>query len=162
MSHTVTVTRTTTTTTTSAIIINTGYFKTWPGIFKLFELILGIVTVGLVGYYYKYYASLPAVSFFLLIAVTFLIGTFLLLLACLLSISTASIIAKTIYEFVYHGFAFLLYLAAALTLLVEVNHNHNKYWAPYDEYFAASIIGLVLAVLYCLSAIFAYRSYRGL
>lgn len=39
MSHTVTVTRTTTTTSTSAIIINTGYFKTWPGLFKLLQLV---------------------------------------------------------------------------------------------------------------------------
>lgn len=39
MSHSVTVTRTTTTTTTSAIIINTGYLKTWPGILKLLELV---------------------------------------------------------------------------------------------------------------------------
>lgn len=38
MSHTVTVTRTTTTT-TSAIIINTGYLKTWPGILKILELV---------------------------------------------------------------------------------------------------------------------------
>lgn len=38
MSHTVTVTRTTTTT-TSAIIINSGYLKTWPGILKILELV---------------------------------------------------------------------------------------------------------------------------
>lgn len=39
MSHTVTVTRTTTTTTTSAIILNTGYLKTWSGLLKLAELV---------------------------------------------------------------------------------------------------------------------------
>ncbi len=41
MSHSVTVTRTTTTTTTSAILLNTGYFKTYPGLLKLFELVGG-------------------------------------------------------------------------------------------------------------------------
>lgn len=39
MSHTVTVTRTTTTTTTSAIILNTGYLKTWPGLLKLAQVV---------------------------------------------------------------------------------------------------------------------------
>ncbi len=39
MSHTVTVTRTTTTTSTSAIILNTGYCKTIPGILKIAEIV---------------------------------------------------------------------------------------------------------------------------
>lgn len=39
MSHTVTVTRTTTTTSTSAIILNTGYCKTVPGILKIAEIV---------------------------------------------------------------------------------------------------------------------------
>jgi len=165
MSHTVTVTRTTTTSTTSAIIINTGYLKTWPGILKLLELILGIVVVGLVSYYYnKYYHNISHVPeiFFLLMAVTFLVGTFLLLLSCLISISTASIISKTIYEVVYHGFAFILYLAASLTFIIEVNHWKRNYGVEYEPYFAAAVIGLVLSVLYLVSTIFALRSYRGL
>ncbi|GJQ71596.1 hypothetical protein Trydic_g11299 [Trypoxylus dichotomus] len=97
MSHTVTITRTTTTT-TSAIIVNTGYFKTWPGILKLLELILGIVNVGLVSYYFKdrYYYNAETLLF-LLMSTTFMIGTFLLLTSCLLSISTASIMPKTIH-----------------------------------------------------------------
>ncbi|KAB0794419.1 hypothetical protein PPYR_11258 [Photinus pyralis] len=161
MSHTVTVTRTTTTTTTSALILNIGYLKTWPGIFKLFQLLLGIVNVGLVGYYYnERFITVPA-TFFLLMAVTFLVGTFLILLSCLASISTASIIAKTFYEFIYHLFAFILYLAASLTLLVHVNQYKRSYYYIYDEYTAASVIGLIISILYLLSAIFAYRSYKS-
>lgn len=38
MSHTVTVTRTTTST-TSAIILNTGYVKSMPGLLKLTEVV---------------------------------------------------------------------------------------------------------------------------
>ncbi|CAG9862400.1 unnamed protein product [Phyllotreta striolata] len=165
MSHTVTVTRTTTTTTTSAIIINTGYLKAWPGLLKLAQLILGIVTVGIVSYYlnrYIRFVNTPEV-FFLLMAVTFLVGTFLLLTSCLISISTASIISKTIYEVVYHGFAFILLLAASLTFVIEINHRKQNYrGADYEPYFAASIIGLVNAALYLISTIFALRSYRGL
>ncbi|RZC37800.1 CKLF-like MARVEL transmembrane domain-containing protein 8, partial [Asbolus verrucosus] len=144
MSHTVTVTRTTTTTTTSAIILNTGYLKTWPGLLKLAQLILGIVVVGLVSYYYKKYYynnhNHTPETFFLLMAVTFLTGTFLLLLSCLISISTASIISKTIYEVVYHGFAFVLYLAASLTFIIEVNHWRRNYGQEYEPYFAAAIM----------------------
>lgn len=164
MSHSVTVTRTTTTTTTSAIIINTGYLKTWPGILKFAELILGIVTVGLVGYYYQRFQNLTQTpeTFFLLMAVTFMVGTFLLLMSCLISISTSSIISKTIYEVVYHGFAFLLLLAASLVFVIEVNHKKRTYYNDYEPYFAAAVIGLVNSVLYLLSTIFAQRSYKGL
>ncbi|CAH1967716.1 unnamed protein product [Acanthoscelides obtectus] len=165
MSHTVTITRTTTTTTTSAIIINTGYLKSWPGLLKFAQLILGIIVVGLVSYYvdkYHRYIQTPEL-FYLLIAVTFMIGTFLLLLACLISISTASIISKTIYEVIYHGFAFLLYLIASLVFITEVNHNkRSNYSYDYEPYLAAAIIGLVISLLYLLSAVFALRSYRGL
>lgn len=164
MSHTVTVTRTTTTTTTSAIILNTGYLKTWPGLLKLAQLILGAVVVGLVSYYYDRYQTYVQTpeTFFLLMAVTFLVGTFLLLLSCLISISTASIISKTIHEVVYHGFAFILYLAASLTFIIEVNHKKRSYSNDYEPYFAAAVIGLVISVLYLISTIFALRSYRGL
>lgn len=82
----------------------------------------------------------------------------------------------------FHGIAFVLYLAASLTLLIEVNHRRRDYGYEYQPYFAASvrflhryferpvivgrcsfqIIGLVLAGLYLLSTIFALRSYRGL
>ncbi|KAK9890692.1 hypothetical protein WA026_012044 [Henosepilachna vigintioctopunctata] len=163
MSHNITVTRTTTTTTTSAILINTGYLKTWPGLFKLFEMVLGAIAVGLVGYYYKgHYHGTPQ-TFFLLIAVTFLIGTFLILLSCLISIATASVISKTIYEVVYHGFAFILYLAASLTFFIEVNHYSNsRYDNLYESFFAAAIIGFAITGLYLLSTIYAMRNYRGL
>ncbi|XP_050304932.1 uncharacterized protein LOC126742334 isoform X2 [Anthonomus grandis grandis] len=164
MSHSVTVTRTTTTTTTSAIIINTGYLKTWTGILKFVELVLGIITVGLVSYYfekYSRYVQTPEI-FFLLMAVTFMVGTFLLLLSCLISISTSSIISKTIYEVVYHGFAFLMLLAASLTFIIEVNHKRNSYSNDYEAYFAAAVLGLINAGLYLLSTIFAQRSYKGL
>ncbi|XP_022916084.1 CKLF-like MARVEL transmembrane domain-containing protein 8 [Onthophagus taurus] len=160
MSHTVTVTRTTTTTTTSAIIINTGFLKTWPGVLKFFELILGVVVVGLVAYYKNTYIKTDVYLFFLLMAVTFLIGTFLLLLSCLVSISTASILPKTIYIFLYHLFAFLLYLIASIVFLIEVDKIRNS--NTYEPLFAAGIIGLIISVLYLGNTIFGYRSYKGL
>jgi hypothetical protein len=63
---------------------------------------------------------------------------------------------------VYHGFAFILYLAASLTLIIEVNYKKRNYGRDYEPYFAAAILGLVLSGLYILSTVFAMRSYRGL
>ncbi|XP_026745808.1 uncharacterized protein LOC113507150 isoform X4 [Trichoplusia ni] len=167
MSHSVTITRTTVATTRSTMYDNTGYLCTMPGFLKLAQLLLGAACVGVVGYYMDYggYSVIngKAELFFLLIAVTFLIGTFCILLACLLSMSTASILSKTIYELIYHGVAFVLYLCAGLTLLIEVNHQKNNYYRRgYEPYFAAAIMGLVQAFLYFMSTFLANRHYRGI
>ncbi|KAI8435037.1 hypothetical protein MSG28_003465 [Choristoneura fumiferana] len=77
--------------------------------------------------------------FYFLISVACLIGTFCLLTACLVSLSTASLISKTVYEVIYHGLAFILYLAAGLTLLIEVNHRKSSYRSQnYEPFLAAS------------------------
>lgn len=168
MSHTVTITRTTTTTSATPLFINSGYLKTTPGLLKLAELLLGAVCVGIMGYYwehgytYRYNTNTRPDLFFFLITVAFLIGTFCLLASCLFSLSTASIIAKTLYEVIFHALAFLLYLSASLTLLIEVNHRKKDYGRDYEPYLAAAIIGLVVSVLYLLSAFFANKTYRGI
>ncbi|CAH1404737.1 unnamed protein product [Nezara viridula] len=100
MSHTVTVTRTTTTTSTSAIIINTGYMKTFPGLLKLLEVVVGGVALTLICVYINdYYTRYGALSeqFFLAAVTTVFVASFCLLLSCLLSLSTATIIAKTMF-----------------------------------------------------------------
>lgn len=69
--------------------------------------------------------------FFLCTAVTCFVGTFCLLISCLVSLSTGGIISKTIYELIYHSVAFLMYLVAAILLIVlatdyrrETTHPH--------------------------------------
>ncbi|XP_043791597.1 uncharacterized protein LOC122714374 [Apis laboriosa] len=161
MSHSVTIRTQTVTSSSTAVIINTGYLRTWSGSFKLFELILGIVCVGIVGHHissqnYIYAAEL----FFFLMTTTFMIGTFILLLSCLASLSTSSIIAKTTYELLYHSIAFGLYLAASLTYIVHV--SNMKRYNEYEVLMAAAICGLVNSALYLLSTIIALRTYRGL
>ncbi|CAG0894974.1 unnamed protein product [Darwinula stevensoni] len=165
MSHTVTVTRTTTST-TSAIILNTGYVKTIPGLLKFLELIIGAVCVGIIGYYVdrygRDYAGLAVPElFFLLIATACMIATFCLFLSCLLSVATAAILPKTIFEVVYHFIATGLYLACAITLLVEVSEM-RKYSRSekLDAYLATAILGLINAGLYLCSAFLAVKSYR--
>ncbi|XP_046838485.1 uncharacterized protein LOC124433035 [Vespa crabro] len=160
MSHSVIIRTQTVTTNSTAIVINTGYIKTWSGILKFLQLALGIVCVGIAGDHFRprnYNTTTDL--FFLLIVTTFMIGTFILLLSCLSSLSTASIISKTIYELFYHSIAFGLVLSASLTLLVQVNKNNSR---EYELLLGASICGLVNSALYLLSTIIALRTYRGI
>lgn len=167
MSHSVTITRTTTSTTnTSYIVLNTGYLKTFPGLLKLFQLIIGVAVVTLMAIKFPDHYNLffrgnqnlnSAMLFHFLMATTFMIGTFCLLLACLTSLSTGGLIAKTIYELIYHTVAALLLLASSALLLVKLNDYNRQ-----DSLMAAGILGLVNTVLYFISAFLAHRSYRGI
>ncbi|XP_071563513.1 uncharacterized protein [Temnothorax nylanderi] len=158
MSHSVTIRTQTVTSSSSTIVVNTGYLKTWSGILKLLQVALGIVCVGIVGNEFGPRPHVTAELFFLLITTTFMIGTFILLLSCVTSLSTASILSKTIHELIYHSIAFGLLLAASLTLLVHIN-NYRRY--NYELLLGASICGLVNAGLYLFSTIIALRTYRG-
>lgn len=40
---------------------------------------------------------------------------------------------------IYHGVAFVLYLAAGITLMVEVNHYKDQYRRDYEPYLAAAV-----------------------
>lgn len=112
-------------------------------------------------YFNRYtYAHDSTELYFVLMAVAFLIGTFCLLLSCLISLSTGGIISKTIYELIYHSVAFILYVVAAILFLVKV--SNRNYGSLYEEFMVAAVLGLVCSVLYLFSAIYAQRSYRGL
>lgn len=158
MSHAVTITRTSTTTTgTSALIINTGYMKTIPGILKLFELIIGALCTFFVAYNFWSHYSRGTELFFLCIAVACVVGTFCLLLSCLVSLSTGGIISKTIYELIYHSTAFILYLVASILIVVKNNRYETSH-----PFMVAGILGVINSILYLASAIYAQRSYRGM
>ncbi|KAK7080394.1 hypothetical protein SK128_024240 [Halocaridina rubra] len=162
MSTQVTVHRMVTTTTTSALLINVGYLKTFPGLLKVFQIILGCVAVGIIGHYIKWTRNseyLIPELFFLLIATACLIATCLLLFSCLCSITTASIIPKTLFETMYHIVASLLYFACSLYLLIHLTENKN-YVREYVAKIAASALGLVNTALYILSSIYSVRTFR--
>lgn len=162
MSTQVTVHRMVTTTTTSAFLINVGYLKTFPGILKIFQIILGCVAVGIIGHYIHWSQrsdSLVPELFFLLIATACLITTSLLLFSCICSIATASIIPKTLFETMYHIVASLLYFASALYLLIYLT-NKTYRDSHYVAKTAASALGLVNCALYILSSIYSVRTFR--
>lgn len=122
MSQSVTITRTTTSSSnTSYIVLNTGYLRSWPGLLKLLQLVLGVICVAILGLHSNGYYSNEL--FFFHMSVCFMIGTFILLLSCLVSLSTGGIISKTIYvslaykeESLNHGF---FYRKSYITLLLE-------------------------------------------
>lgn len=100
MAHTVRIT-TTTTENSNVTVLNTGYMRTTGGLLKLAQLILGIVTVALVAWYHNTYVH-AANTFFLLMAVAFLISTTCLLVAIVASWSTGALIAKTLFVSIVH------------------------------------------------------------
>ncbi|KAJ9593219.1 hypothetical protein L9F63_015218 [Diploptera punctata] len=163
MSHSVTITRTTTTTSSTAIILNTGYLKTAGGLLKLFQTVLGAICIGLVATYLKKSTLLTygrtETLFFLLVVTAFFITTALLLISCLASFMTASMLPKTIFEVIYHVVGFALLLAAGIVFMVYIKDKERHY--EYDVCLAASIICLVNAALYLFSTILAFRTYRG-
>lgn len=60
----------------------------------------------------------------------------------------------------YHSVATILLLAASLNLIIELSNYRYKSLKQYDSYIAASVLGLVNAVLYAVSTFLAHRSYR--
>ncbi|XP_013119066.1 uncharacterized protein LOC106096067 [Stomoxys calcitrans] len=163
MSHSVTITRTTTN--TSYIVLNTGYLKSFSGLLKLCQLLLGAAMVGIFSYYQQNGYCFPGydgIVFAFLMSVTFMIGTFCLLLSCLTSLSTGAIISKTIYELIYHFVAAILLLACSLQVIIILSDRGHRGNKQLDAYFAAGIIGLINAALYFISTLLAHRSYRGI
>lgn len=179
MSHSITVTRTTTTAaSSSAVVVHVGYVRTLPGVLQLLETILGAVCLGLIGYYGSHTAGVfgnrsqrkidgfasgsEEVALFLT-SFGFLVTTFLLLVSSFASFATSSFLPKTLFELLYHLFAFMFYLGSSVALLVVVSRrNERAYYVEfgYEGKMSASVIGLVNSFLYLISAIFSFRSYR--
>ncbi|XP_045599893.1 uncharacterized protein [Procambarus clarkii] len=166
MSTQVTVHRMVTTTTTSAFLINVGYLKTFPGILKIFQIILGCVAVGIIGHYIHWSQrsdSLVPELFFLLIATACLITTSLLLFSCICSIATASIIPKTLFVVLLHGTLSYLLVCSSINLLREVvsrNEGYKIYEKGYSSKIFSGALGLVNCALYILSSIYSVRTFR--
>ncbi|XP_034934760.1 uncharacterized protein [Chelonus insularis] len=163
MSHTAVTVRTATVTRTSgsSIFLNTGYLTTFRGFLKVLETILGVIVVGIMGHHLdKHHYFVVGDQFLLLMATTFMIGTFLLLLSSFLSLTTETMLSKTLFEVIYHAVAFGLLLASSLNLLIKVTDN-RRYSSEYELLLGASICGLINCALYFCSTVIAIRMYRG-
>ncbi|XP_055302343.1 uncharacterized protein LOC129568455 [Sitodiplosis mosellana] len=156
---------TTETTNSSALIINSGYLSTIPGLLKVSQFILGCICVGIIAYHFNdRHISTTSELFYYLMCVTFLICTTILLVSCLISWSTGGIISKTIYELIYHCVAAILIIIASVALIVVINDRSvsHIYRPIYKELLAAGVIGLINGLLYVLSTFYARRSYKGI
>lgn len=146
----------------SGLTINISYLKSWNGIFKILQLVLGAICVGLIGNEYINVAlilvSHTTEMYFLIVTSTFFIGTSLIFISNLISPSAASILPKTIYEFIYHVVASILLLAGSITIMVQINQQGAIVFY-YKSLLAASICGLLNTVLYICSAIMGYSTY---
>lgn len=167
MAHTVSVTQriTTSTTTSTAILLNVGYLKTFPGILKLLQLLICCACVGIIAHYFGYYRDRMEYTrlfvpelFFLLISAACLIATGCIIISSILSLNTAMLLPKTYFEIFYHVTGFLLLLSSAVTLLVYLTQN-DRYNRPmnYEAEVAASVLGLINSALFLFAAILAYR-----
>lgn len=169
MSHTVTVTRTTTTSSSTAIILNTGILRTPGCLLKLFETIIGAICLGLIAYYNPLagknapggFMGDPEHTLMFIVSFAFLVTTFLLLISSLISLMAATILPKTVFEFLYHLFAFIFYLSAGLALVIAIS-DRRKYRrdSDYEAKMACGVLGLINAVLYLLSAVFSFKTYK--
>ncbi|XP_011647193.1 uncharacterized protein LOC105433525, partial [Pogonomyrmex barbatus] len=123
------------------IVINLDYLKSWNGIFKILQLVVGTICIGIIGHEFNsinvsnaLYQT--ALNFYLIVTCTFFIGTFILVISYLMSPSAASIVPKTVYEFIYQSIASLLLLVASITLMVKINQANEI--ASYKQLLVAS------------------------
>ncbi|XP_064084471.1 uncharacterized protein LOC135200087 isoform X3 [Macrobrachium nipponense] len=152
MANEVTVHRMVSSSTTSAVLINIGYLKTFPGILKILQIILGCVICGIIGHYITWTRQadfLQPELLVLIIAATCLITTSLLVFSCLCSISTASIMPKTLFESMYHLVAAGLYISCFIYLMVFLTGN-KRYVVEYEMKIAANVVLLHSTLSYLL------------
>ncbi|XP_018347849.1 PREDICTED: uncharacterized protein LOC108751873 [Trachymyrmex septentrionalis] len=121
--------------------ININYLKSWNGIAKIFQVILGATCVGIIGNEISYETVIlhraSVFIFFFVATCTFFINTFILYVSNLISPSAASIIPKTIYELLYHFIASILLLAASIAVIIVINESSTV--NNYNEFLAASV-----------------------
>ncbi|XP_018304034.1 uncharacterized protein [Mycetomoellerius zeteki] len=127
------------------IIININYLKSWNGIAKILQVILGAICVGIIGNELSYECVIlyrgSVFIFFFVATFTFFINTFILYVSNLISPSAASIIPKTIYELLYHFIASILLLAASIAVIIMINQANVV--VNYDALLAASVLGAI-------------------
>ncbi|XP_018364647.1 PREDICTED: uncharacterized protein LOC108762236 [Trachymyrmex cornetzi] len=143
------------------ITININYMKSWNGIAKILQVVLGAICVGIIGHElsYKYVLLYRASAylFFFVATCTFFINTFILYVSNLISPSAASIISKTIYELLYHFIASILLFAASIAVIIVI--NQHSIVVNYDAFLAASILALLNSILYICSTVMGFRTY---
>ncbi|KAL0108107.1 hypothetical protein PUN28_015006 [Cardiocondyla obscurior] len=141
------------------IIINTDYLKSWNGIFKLLQVVLGAICIGIIVNNYN--PTLDSLrekeTYFLIATSSYFIGTSIILICCLISPLTAAILPKTILERLYNIFATIMILSASLSLILDISLTNTKL-NNHDFLLAASICGLINSILYIFSICISFMT----
>jgi len=140
--------------------LNTDYVRSWSGILKILQLVIGTIGVGLIGNVFSTFIlyRVTSLNFFLIASSSFYIGTIILFASYMASPSAASIVPNTVYELFYNSIATVLLIAASITLMVKITEGPKI--PPYNELLVASICGLINSVLYLGSSVIAFSTYR--
>ncbi|XP_053209380.1 uncharacterized protein LOC128393267 [Panonychus citri] len=153
MSSNVRITQTTTTTTTaSVLVINTGYLKTKLGLLKSLIFILTLIAFILMSVRHRYLIANNDFLFLYLINWCHLYAIFLMLITCLFSLSTATLMPKMTFDFVFHFSATILFLLAGLW---SISIAIDSYYSTYKT---ASILAFLIALLHALHGYFSYAT----
>ncbi|XP_014213760.1 uncharacterized protein LOC106643231 isoform X2 [Copidosoma floridanum] len=150
MSHSVTI-QTRTVTTGSPSSINVGFCKSWAGLLKIAQVVVGLVVVLLVlyGRNEKWINNLDI--FLMLVAFAFMLGTAIFIISYFFSPVSEPIIGKTNYDIIYNGSAVLLLLIGSIVSLSESNPKNSV------TLLLAGVFGLIMALLYAASLGFLIR-----
>ncbi|XP_046466085.1 uncharacterized protein [Neodiprion pinetum] len=137
-------------------------------IVKDFKLTAYAANIPVVGIVTSFIVTRPYSMFFFLITTTFMVASFILLVSCIASFSINLTISKGDYlqDVLYHVIGFVLLLAASISVLIETTLNGSNLFVELvfpskNAVTAASVIGMVNALLYLLSAKLALESYRA-
>ncbi|XP_011693689.1 PREDICTED: uncharacterized protein LOC105453427 [Wasmannia auropunctata] len=140
------------------IIINTDYLKSWNGIFKLLQLVLGAICIGIISNSFNTtsFSIRQKECFFLIATSSFFNITFIIFISYLVSPLTIAILPKTVHERFYNFFAVVIVFAASVSLIIEI-HTIDKI-SNYEALLAASICGLLNSILYAFSGGIAHMT----
>lgn len=131
--------------------------------------------LGLVLYYctrdrfgvakYQGFKGSLSETYFFLVTFSCLQGTAVLLISYIISLSTATVLPKTIIELIYHGFASIFYLTSSLALLITVIQRNSILSLYRERGFAglitAAVFGLINTGLYVTSFMYSYIMFKG-
>ncbi|XP_011497505.1 PREDICTED: uncharacterized protein LOC105361901 isoform X2 [Ceratosolen solmsi marchali] len=151
MSHSVTI-QTRTVTTGSPSAINTTFCRSWTGILKLAQVVVGLVIMSLeVDAINESFLS-SGDTFLMLVATAFMIGTAIFIISYVFSPVSEAIIGKTNYEIIYNSFAlFFILIASIVVLAQETNQGLGRRMV-------AAILGIIDAILYAGNTALAVRN----
>ncbi|XP_076366213.1 uncharacterized protein LOC143255055 isoform X1 [Tachypleus tridentatus] len=159
MSTSVTVRQTTTHTSSEVaiIVLNFGHFKTLSGILQVLQTVVGLTCMSLLLKAGSICTVSGSIVFLLLLSFGYFVTTLIILVTCLLSMVSSSVLQNTLFFLGYHGLGFILYLTGGLALLIQSTTGRPQ---KRELVIPAAVMGLINCGLYLTLFIVAYKKFR--